>query len=40
MTNDECVLGHAWEVYSGDCVNCINCDAVGEVTVTYEPEDD
>lgn len=38
--SDECYLGHAWEVFSGDSVNCIHCDAEGEVQVTYEPDDD
>jgi hypothetical protein len=39
MTSDECVLGHAWECFSGDTMNCINCDAEGEVRVTYEPSE-
>jgi hypothetical protein len=38
--SDECILGHSWEVYSGDIMNCIECGAVGEVEVTYEPEDE
>lgn len=38
--SDTCVLGHSWEVYSGDTVNCIECDAEGEVRVTFEPEED
>lgn len=38
--NDDCILGHSWECYSGDDMVCINCDAEGRVEVTFEPEDD
>jgi len=34
-----CVLGHSWEVWSGDDVVCIYCDAEGRVVVTSEPTD-
>jgi hypothetical protein len=40
MSDDSCVFGHSWEVYSGDEVTCIECDATGRVEVLYEPSDD
>ncbi len=40
MTNDACVFGHSWEVFSGDTMNCIECDAIGEVRVTYDPAEE
>jgi hypothetical protein len=36
----DCYGHHSWEVYSGDYVVCVECDAEGRVDVTYEPEDD
>jgi 7-cyano-7-deazaguanine synthase in queuosine biosynthesis len=40
MASDACVFGHSWECYSGDVMNCIECDATGEVQVTYEPTEE
>lgn len=34
-----CELGHSWEVFSGDQVVCIECDATGEVELTWDPDD-
>ena len=38
--SDDCWLGHSWEVFSGDIMNCIMCDAEGVVQITREPDDD
>jgi hypothetical protein len=35
----ECNGRHAWEVWSGDHMNCMFCDAEGVVHVTFEPEE-
>jgi len=35
-----CALGHGWEVFSGDSLNCMFCDATANAVITYEPDDD
>lgn len=38
--NDECALGHSWEVFSGNSLGCMFCEATADAVITYEPDED